>query len=140
MAKDWLDNLLDTISEEAKNIFVGKPPIINRSLYIIGTNITDSIKEAITENIDAILAKNPNKHYKFGKTGHSAKRAKDDKYRANYNQMYLLFSSEKEISVEKLEIHFATLHHKNELCDNKDLNSVGEMKAIRGKYFLYLVI
>ena len=140
MSKDWIDNLLDAISEEAKNIFVGRPPAINRSMCIIGTNITDNIKEAITDNISAILAKNPNKHYKFGKTGHSAKRAKDDKYRMAYNQMYLLFSSEKEISVEKLEIHFATLHHKKELCDNIDLGSLGKLKAIRGKYFLYMVI
>ncbi|MCC7298926.1 MAG: hypothetical protein IT244_11390 [Bacteroidia bacterium] len=131
---------MTTLFETLNGLFGGKAPRILRA-YLLRGVITPSLKAQITKNIATILAKNPRKHFKFGKTGNEHARAKDfDDYKiAPYTKMYLLYTSTVESRVSELEIYYIRKYKELSLCDNKS-EANHKMDQRNGRFYLYMVI
>ena len=133
---------LDEINDWLKTLFIGDKPNIDKSLLETG-RLSSSLKTKITKNVQWILNHKSHKlkNYKFGKTGFPPNRADQDDYRiASYSNMFLLYESTSVDNVEELEKYYCSKYKLKKRNDNIDVNSLGKMKSIDGKYYLYFAI
>lgn len=134
--------LLDELNNWLRTLFLGNMPCIHKSHCVKG-KITSGLKSAITKNVEWIINHKDNKpkNYKFGKTGFPPNRADQYDYRlASYSDMYLLYESTSVSNVEELEKYYCNKYKVNKRNDNVDVNSLGKMKSMNGKYYLYFVL
>lgn len=100
-------------------------------------------KACITQKIDKILADNPGKKFKIGKTGCADIRVDQIDYReAAFTKMFLLYQHTNQQAISELESYYIQKYKERypRKCVNKHLHSGGGMNSPTAYFYLYLVI